>query len=131
MFSRICLLATGALLASYAGISRAELASDPVSVHARYTGEVLSNLAGGLRQDTAYVDNFDLTARLDPAKLWGWDGSERFIYGLYNNGTPFSDTIVGDFQVVSNIETGVQAVRLYEAWFRFRLGQRSEWLVGL
>lgn len=91
----------------------------------------MSNQSGGLRQDSAYLDNLDLTLGIDTEALWNWTGTELFFYGLYNNGTRFSDTIVGDLQIVSNIETGVQAVRLYEAWFRFRLGRRSEMLVGL
>ncbi|OYX74039.1 MAG: hypothetical protein B7Y81_01140 [Caulobacter sp. 32-67-35] len=48
-----------------------------------------------------------------------------FFYGLYNNGQGFSDDLVGDAQGVSNIETGVRAARVYEAWIEQRIGRTS------
>src|SRR4029079_15821498 len=38
-----------------------------------------------------------------------------FLYGLYNNSNSISEK-VGDLQGISNIETGVEALRLTEAW---------------
>ena len=121
----------GTALADEAGPVDTEAARDAIKLGLAYTGELLSNRSGGLSRDSAYVDNLDLTLAVDSEALFGWPGTEFFVYGLYNNGSPFSETIVGDLQVVSNIETGVQAVRFFEAWFRFRLGRRSEMLVGL
>ena len=72
-----------------------------------------------------------MTIALDAEALWGLHGVEIFFYGLYNNGAPFSETILGDVQVVSNIETGVQALRLYEAWANVGISRRSELLFGL
>ena len=103
--------------------------NDAVSFDARYTGEMLANLSGGIERDSAYLDNLDLLLGIDTGSLWR--GSELFFYGLYNNGTPFSRTIAGDLQVASNIETGVRALRLYEAWFQVPLGERSDLRVGL
>ena len=48
-----------------------------------------------------------------------------FVYGLYNNGRALTGDLVGDAQGVSNIETGVRAVRLYEAWVEQRFGRAS------
>lgn len=130
----ICLLAVVSLAQAQADTAEPVVtgaASDAIELGVAYTGEVLSNRSGGLSRDSTYVDNLDLTLVVDTDALFGWSGTEFFAYGLYNNGSPFSETIVGDLQVISNIETGVHAIRLYEAWFRFRLGQRSEMLVGL
>lgn len=109
----------------------AEIESARPSVHIVYTADYWANLSGGLQRDTAYLDNLDVMIGLDAEALWGLNGVEVFFYGLYNNGTPFSETILGDVQVVSNIETGVQAFRLYEAWANVELGARSELLFGL
>lgn len=109
----------------------AEPPSAAWEIAATYTGEYLSNRSGGLRRDSAYVDNLDLTLSVDTDVLFGWQGSEVFFYGLYNNGSRFSETIVGDAQVVSNLETGVEATRLYEAWIRAPLGNDTEIKFGL
>lgn len=112
-------------------ISCASLSDEPARFAATYTGEFLSNRSGGLQRGNAYLDNLDVTLAIDTGRLWGWPSSELFLYGLYNNGEPFSETYVGDFQVVSNIETGVEALRLFEAWFRFEYAEHSDVLVGL
>lgn len=81
-----------------------------------YTADMLSNVKGGERRQAAYLDNLDLTLSVDADKAYGWSNTCLFGYGLYNNGSHFSDGIVGDAQVVSNIETDVRAARLFEAW---------------
>ncbi len=92
---------------------------------AAYTGEIWGNTRGGLRRDARYLDNLDLQATLDAEAAFGWTGASFFVYGLYDNGRPFSDGVVGDAQVVSNIETGVRAIRLYEAWWEQKIGDSS------
>jgi porin len=97
-----------------------------------YKAGVLSNLDGGIRRETRYLDNLDVTLAVDGAQAFGRDGLTFFLYGLYNNGTRFSEDVVGDAQVVSNIETGVQATRLYEAWIDQRfLSDRASIRFGL
>ncbi|MCG8506051.1 MAG: carbohydrate porin, partial [Sphingomonadales bacterium] len=68
-----------------------------------------------------YLDNLDLTLEADLGRAVGLADTTLFLYGLYNNGTAFSDGLVGDAQVVSNIEAPVAAFRLYEAWLEHRL----------
>jgi len=55
-----------------------------------------------------------VTLTFDAERAFGWPGATLFAYGLFNNGEPFSDDLVGAAQGVSNIETGVRAARLYE-----------------
>lgn len=87
----------------------------PLLLQATYTGEVMSNASGGIRRGSRYLDNLDLVAEADLEALAGWKGASVHVYGLYNNGKSFSD-LAGDAQTASNIETGVRAFRLYEAW---------------
>ena len=102
-----------------------------VEVTAVYTGDAWSNLAGGIREGGAYLDNFDFTVLWDVPSLPLIGDTQFFLYGLYNNGQSFAADIVGDLQVTSNIETGVEAARLYEAWLQFDVGERGNLRVGL
>jgi porin len=83
---------------------------------AAYTAEGWGLAQGGERPGERYLDNLDLQLTTDLEKLIGWSGARVFIYGLYNNGTAFSGDLIGDLQGVSSIETGIQALRLEEAW---------------
>lgn len=85
-----------------------------------YTAEAMRNARGGLRRGTRFLDNLDVTLTVDAERAFGWRGATLFAYGLYNNGEPFSDELVGAAQGVSNIETGIRAARLYEAWLEQR-----------
>lgn len=105
----------------------AEETSSAVEVSAIYTGEILGTTRGGLERGSRYLDNLDVTLTIDGERALGWAGATLFAYLLYNNGEPFSDELLGAAQGVSNIETGVRAVRLYEAWVeqRFASGRAS------
>lgn len=94
------------------------------SVEAVYSGEVMRNVDGGIQRASRYMDNLDITA--SHQATWFGEDAELFVYGLYNNSATFSDTVVGDLQTVSNIDTP-QNFRLYEAWYlqRFRQGRGS------
>ena len=87
-----------------------------VSLDAIYTGEFWQNTKGGLRRDSRYLDNFDLQLTVDTEKAFGLSGGTFFAYGLVNNGEGFSEDVVGDAQVVSNIDAPY-AIRLYELWY--------------
>jgi carbohydrate-selective porin OprB len=91
-----------------------------IDVSIAYTGEILGNTRGGVGRGARYLDNLDVTLTIDAERAFGWRAATLFAYGLYNNGRPFSDDLVGAAQGVSNIETGVRAARLYEAWIEQR-----------
>ncbi|MCP3730930.1 carbohydrate porin [Sphingomonas sp. MG17] len=114
---------------THAGEEQGEDAG-PISLELTYTSEVMSNVAGGLERGTRYLDNFDVVLGADLEALTGWTGASLGVYGLYNNGNSISD-LAGDAQAVSNIETGVQAVRLYEAWLDQKFGEKASLRVGL
>lgn len=102
----------------------------PVLLQLTYTGEVIGNASGGLRRGTRYIDNLDIVFEADMGELVGWNGAQVHVYGLYNNGKSLSD-LVGDTQAISNIETGVSALRLYEAWIDQKLGDAVSVRAGL
>lgn len=86
-----------------------------------YTADVWTNARGGRRRGARYLNNLDVTLTIDTEKAIGWAGATVFVYGLYNNGESLSEELIGDVQVASNIDAGVQAARLYEAWVEQRL----------
>ncbi|QXD16850.1 carbohydrate porin [Rhodocaloribacter litoris] len=99
-------------------------------VEASYTGDVFGNLAGGLRRDVVYLDNFDVTLALDLEHLLGWSRTHLFLYGLGNQGGHPS-RLAGDAQGVNNIEAPT-AWQLYEAWLQhLRDDGRLSVLLGL
>ena len=104
---------------------RAEAAAE-TSVNIQYAADIMSNLEGGLGQETRYLDLFqaDLT--------WSAEShpTDIFLSAIHSNGEGFSEDVVGDAQGVSNIETGFETTRLYEAWAAHQLGDTNI-LVGL
>lgn len=107
-----------------------EEAHGPLLLQLTYTAEVIGNAAGGLRRGARYLDNLDLVFEADLERVAGWTGAQLHLYGLYNNGNSISD-LVGDSHAVSNIETGVRALRLYEAWIDQKFGDRVSLRAGL
>ena len=103
------------LLALAAGATAQEERPALLSLDLAYTGEVFSNVSGGIHQSSRYLDNIDLSVSLDGATAFGVEGLTLFAYALYDNGAAVSGDLVGDAQGVSNIEAD-RAVRLYEAW---------------
>jgi porin len=122
------LLLVSSLLAEAASAAPASLPSEEkepaVLVEASYTVDLWRNLDGGLKRGSRYLDNGSLTATVDGGAL-GWGGASVHAHILYNNGASLTDELVGDSQVVSNIDAGSRAVRLFEAWVEQKLGSGS------
>ena len=100
-----------------------------------YTGEVFTNVRGGLNttRATEYRGNFDLmiTAELDEMGLP--PGGTVFVYGQNGHGRGLTERHVGDFQVLSNIDAP-DFVQVSEYWWeralwdgrvRVRLGKQD------
>lgn len=98
------------------GSARAQEARPGIQLQANYTGDVVSNLAGGIKRGTVYLDNINLTMQLDGNRLLGWRGSTLFLYGVGTQGGKPS-RLVGDAQGVNNIEAP-NTWKLYEAWMQ-------------
>lgn len=103
----------------------------PVTTSAVYTADVIADVFGGRARGVRYLDNLDLQVAVDAERLVGWRGARAFGYILHNNGTRFSPALAGDFQIASNIETGVRATRLFEAWLEQDIGRSASVKAGL
>ena len=71
-----------------------------------YTGEVFSNLHGGITTDdaTEYRGNVDFTITLDTQALGLWPGGSLFFYLQNGHGRGISREYVGALQLLSNID---------------------------
>lgn len=104
--------------------------TDPFRIEAAYTADIWYSATGGVQRGSRYLDNVDLMAEADLEELVGWQGATAFGYILHNNGNSLTE-LLGDAQVASNIETGVKATRLYEAWIEQKLGETVSLRAGL
>jgi porin len=103
-----------------------------VDLEVSYTADVWANTSGGLARGVRYLDKLNLAATVDGGAALGWEGATLHASGFYTNGTSLTDDLVGDFQIVSNIETGTRMVRLFEAWVEQRFaGDAVSLKVGL
>jgi porin len=111
--------------------AQAESKADPVSLQIVYAGDVWSNTKGGIKTGTRYLDNLDVMLNVDLEAAIGLPRTTIFLYGLYNNGNRLTGDLTGDAQGLSNIETGVRAAKLYEAWAQYDFGTKASVRVGL
>ena len=101
------------LLASQ--VASADASAGGITFNAAYTGELDSNLSGGIRTGSTYLDNLDLQLSADRGSIFGISGLSGLLYGLYNGNNQFNEDYVGDAQVISNIDAS-DGLRLFEAW---------------
>lgn len=106
-----------------------EATADPLALDVVYTAD-LWRAEGGVGQGWRFLDNLDLTLAADLDQLAGITGTRAFAYVLYNNGESLSE-LNGDAFVASNIETGVRALRLYEAWVEHDFAPGASLRAGL
>jgi porin len=102
----------------------------PFIIDVTYTADLWCAASGGVHKGTRYLDNIDVVAEADMERLAGWKGALIHVYGLYNNGKSLN-ALMSDAQVASNIETGVKAARLYEAWIDQKIGDKVSVRAGL
>jgi porin len=125
-------LTTGAALAMLACASAAaeEDRQPRTMLQAGYTADFLANVGGGLRRDSAYLHRIDLLAALERDGFA--DGQSITLVGnlIQTNDSTFSDAIVGDTQIVSNIDAP-GGVRVLEAWLQYAFASRVSLKAGL
>lgn len=86
-----------------------------LSWNVSYMGEYRRNVSGGIREGGVFLGLAAARAGWDLERAWGWRGLNAFVHLQALHGkAPSSYT--GDFQFTSNIEAGMNAVKLYEAW---------------
>ena len=87
---------------------------------ASYVSDIFANLDGGLDRGTAFLGKADLSMEISGDPI-GIGGATAFVNVQYVHGRSLSGELVGDSQVVSNIEA-VSALRPLEAWIAISLG---------
>lgn len=122
-----------AFLCGEAPLSAATPENHPanIEVNAEYTVDIWTELDRDAGENLRYLDNFAVAVDVDGERMFGFDGVNLHAELLYNNGTEFSGSVISDIQGVSNIETGVRALRLYEAWAEIDLSEGASIKVGL
>lgn len=94
------------------------------------TLESLTNIDGGIEEDSSELANLDLMLAIDTEAAGWWGGGEWFAYVLGDTGDNPSDD-VGDIQGLSNIATD-EALKLYEFWYQHSFADDSvKVLLGL
>lgn len=107
----IAVLTLGATVAS----AQAEEKPSRLTVVASYVADAIGNVDGGVARKGSYIDKASLAATLDGEATFGIPNFQIYAEGIWNDGQTISDAS-GQAQLASNIETGVQAVRLYALW---------------
>ncbi len=102
-----------------------------ITFGATYTGEVLSNVAGGLRRDSIYQGKLELSVQADLERILGWQDVTLFanVFQIHGTGGVGRD-LTGSLITISNIEA-LPTTRLSELWlekkinnvFNIRFGQ--------
>ena len=120
-----CALAALPRAGSAAGLDPVAAEEEPaVSVDALYVGDVWRNTTGGLRTGSAYLGNANFAVTVDGERALGLDGMSFYVDAQSMHGQGVSSRLVGDAQVLSNIETQSQ-LRLYEMWMEHSLGEHA------
>jgi porin len=100
--------------------SRDRLVAAGVQIGLQEQSEVWANLSGGLRRGAVYNGLTTGSISLDLETLAGWKGASFFIAGYQIHGRGPSANLVGNLQLVSNIEA-TRGTKLYDLWLEQRL----------
>jgi porin len=99
---------------------RTQLVNAGVTFGLQEQSEVWGNLAGGLRRGATYNGLTTPSVMLDLNKLLGWDGATFFVNAFQIHGHGPSGSLVGNLQLVSNIEA-TPGTKLYDLWLEQKL----------
>ena len=94
---------------------RADLADAGVKLGLQEQSEVWGNLVGGVRPGAVYEGLTTASLELDLKGLAGWPGAKVFASGFWIHGRGPSANLVGNLQLLSNIEA-TRSVKLYDLW---------------
>ena len=98
--------------------------SSPFTLGVSYIGNSVTNISGGIRQGSVYLGMANLRVSFNTSSAGFWKGGELFLNAANTHGGMPSQTLVGDFQGVSNIEAG-DLTYLLELWFKQSFGPIS------
>lgn len=99
------------------GDVRRRLAERGITFKLNYTGEVISVIAGGLRQGTKYEGLGEVVLDVDFEKRIGWKGLSFHANTFQIHGGQPTPKLIGSLDLVSTIEAR-PTTRLFEAWLQ-------------
>ncbi|MDH4743410.1 carbohydrate porin [Sphingomonas sp. CBMAI 2297] len=109
----------------------AQEAGDPaLDIGATYRVDLSGVSADGRRMRSFGLDDLNIEADGDLARLVGWK-SARFHIGLLNNFGGRPNDVAGTLQGVDNIEVASPKLRLFEVWVEQKLGTATTVRAGL
>ena len=119
---------TGSVFGDPTG-ARADLAAKGLQFQINEIGEVFSDVSGGVRRGTIAENRLEACVDLDLQKLIGWEGAAIHANGYWIAGHGLSAHYVGNLLPVSFIEA-TPTIRLYEAWFEQKFGDKFALRLG-
>jgi porin len=99
---------------------RTRLVDSGVTFGLQEQSEVWGNLMGGLRRGAVYDGLTTPSLLLDLNKLIGWSGATFFVNAFQIHGRGPSGNLVGNLQLVSNIEA-TRGTKLFDLWLEQNL----------
>lgn len=100
-----------------------------INFNASYTGDVVTNFYGGIKTGSKYLGLANFRMGISTGRLGLWNGGMLFINGSNAHGGDPSSDLIGDFHIVSNIESG-ELTYMHELWYKQAFG-RLEIIIGL
>ncbi len=96
----------------------------PLSFQASYTGDAVGNFRGGIATGTAYLGMAYINVTFDTKAGGLWRDGTIFLKAANTHGALPSADLIGDFQILSNLEAGNHTYA-QELWYRQVIGQVS------
>lgn len=85
-------------------------------VEVQYTGDILSNIRGGIHKKTELINSLDIALDQHVKGIGGNLGTFH-IGGMISSGSDYSGSNIGDFQTVSGIDGFPDVPYLAEFWY--------------
>jgi porin len=93
-----------------------------ITYNSSYIGDNLSNLSGGIKTGYSYLGMLNLNIGFSTDKAGLWKGGFSYINIANTHGGMPSERLIGDFQVVSNIQAG-EHTYIQELWYKQIISQ--------
>ncbi len=97
---------------------------NPFTFNASYVGDGVANMYGGIKTGAVYLGMGNITVSFDTEKARLWKGGELYLNGASIHGASPTEKLVGDFQVVDNIDGGNHSY-MHEIWYKQAFGNFS------
>lgn len=119
-----------AVLADAAQPPTIPMRSEPARFGWHLDTEAMSTVDGGLRRGTAADTVLQVAGRLDTGALGLWSGGRVYLAAVHIVSGEPSSRYIGDLQGASNLAAHSTS-RVYQFWYRQRLGATASVRVGL